>query len=373
MLSYARATWRILCFYAHFVTRFHRIHPSLPSGDLLADLDALSALPVPAAPAKGAFAVEVGGGFRGEFNGAYDELKKELRGLLSASAGVRFETLLVRSYLVRALWAVAAWSGRLSAPLCLCVGLLQFVVAAPMSFVSCVMRFGTNGLDCVFHYAVNAIAVVLVTLAARVLVAASASNAASGALGLLHHPSLTVTLGGRFAAWFLIVDFAANLAVYLNVSERFGALRLLKHIVYGTYNTKMYFMVVIGCLGGLQIHLPTAALTGVLTVVMVRTGLKQRALRATGLPCFPDLFYCEHRINHCPIIYQHAHRQHHYLHDTTAFDAHIYGSGTCVCVCVCARVRARARICYVSPHLWCPALSQRACALVEGWPCVYPG
>ena len=28
-----------------------------------------------------------------------------------------------------------------------------------------------------------------------------------------------------------------------------------------------------------------------------------------------------------PLVYEHAHKAHHYLHDSTAFDAHIYGSG----------------------------------------------
>jgi cytochrome b involved in lipid metabolism len=46
-----------------------------------------------------------------------------------------------------------------------------------------------------------------------------------------------------------------------------------------------------------------------------------------GLPAFEVTFYVEHRIGHCPVVYAHAHKMHHYLHDTTAWDAHIYGSG----------------------------------------------
>ena len=57
------------------------------------------------------------------------------------------------------------------------------------------------------------------------------------------------------------------------------------------------------------------------------SGLMQRGLAALRLPGFPVMFYCEHRINHCPVVYAHAHKMHHYLHDTTAFDAHVYGSG----------------------------------------------
>lgn len=38
-------------------------------------------------------------------------------------------------------------------------------------------------------------------------------------------------------------------------------------------------------------------------------------------------FYSAHRLAHLPLVYEQAHKQHHYLHGTTAFDAHIYGSG----------------------------------------------
>ena len=41
------------------------------------------------------------------------------------------------------------------------------------------------------------------------------------------------------------------------------------------------------------------------------------------------LFYHAHRnrIGHIPIVYQDAHWFHHHLHDTTSWDAHIFGSG----------------------------------------------
>ena len=40
-----------------------------------------------------------------------------------------------------------------------------------------------------------------------------------------------------------------------------------------------------------------------------------------------ELFYTQHRIAHLPKVYEHAHKLHHYLHGTLAFDAHIYGNG----------------------------------------------
>merc|ERR1711971_1499900 len=64
-----------------------------------------------------------------------------------------------------------------------------------------------------------------------------------------------------------------------------------------------------------------------MTAFVFYRGYVAQLLRLLGLPCFGVTFYLEHRIGHCPVVYAHAHKMHHYLHDTTAFDAHIYGSG----------------------------------------------
>ena len=39
------------------------------------------------------------------------------------------------------------------------------------------------------------------------------------------------------------------------------------------------------------------------------------------------LFYHQHRMGHLPPVYNEAHKFHHYLNSSTAYDAHIYGSG----------------------------------------------
>jgi sterol desaturase/sphingolipid hydroxylase (fatty acid hydroxylase superfamily) len=39
------------------------------------------------------------------------------------------------------------------------------------------------------------------------------------------------------------------------------------------------------------------------------------------------LFYHQHRLAHAPVVYAQAHKFHHKLHGSTAFDAHLYGSG----------------------------------------------
>jgi len=42
---------------------------------------------------------------------------------------------------------------------------------------------------------------------------------------------------------------------------------------------------------------------------------------------FMGFLYQQHRMAHLPKVYEHAHKLHHYLQGTLAFDAHIYGNG----------------------------------------------
>jgi len=221
----------------------------------------------------------------------------------------------------------------------LLLGLMQFIVA-PMSFVVCVMRFCTNGPEAVMHYAINFIvggsfAYFKTHILSKESLIVQFDDCDFGCLSITWH----------FLLIFLGVDFVLNLIVYLSVSENFGFFRLLKHITYGTFNTKMYYIVVLGCLaispgdsnsdvsaassreGGLRISFIVLLLTGFCSYVAQNYDLLPKILRFLGLPCFAALFYVEHRIGHLPGVYGQAHKMHHYLHDTTAFDAHIYGSG----------------------------------------------
>ena len=314
---YVQASLLVIGFYRRFVFRFGEIHPALPSGRLFDELEDVRGKPLAtplgdgnchdgkegssAPPRK---VVQLGGAFKREFNDGYAQLKTQLRKLLPPC---KFETVLAGSWAVRALWAAAVWSaGTRALPL----GLLQFVVA-PLSFVVCLMRFGTNFFDALLHYTIN----ILVGLCTRQWMPTAMRDATS------------CTIGTTCVVAFFAVDFVLSLFVYWQASDAFGTRRLLKHIGYGTFNTKTYFLVVFGCLFGLHINLVVYALTGLLTLVVVRSGFKPKLWNALGLPCFPVLFYTEHRLGHCPVVYQHAHKMHHYLHDTTPFDAHIYGSG----------------------------------------------
>eukprot|EP00750_Incisomonas_marina_P018185 INCI2745.1.p1 GENE.INCI2745.1~~INCI2745.1.p1 ORF type:complete len:382 (+),score=52.80 INCI2745.1:98-1243(+) len=313
--NYAAASAAVLKFYLSMIFRFGEIHPDIPSGRLLGGI--LHLPKVQTTPATFRLRKK----FRSDFNDAYDDLRRTLRTELAGVADIPFERTLFLSFAVRAVWVLLCVLGLTFtnddsqfafAPrvFLLLAGLLQFFVA-PMSLVVCVMRLGTNLLDFLVHYLCNAVAAGLV---------AFATGGAGSRLSL----SL---FDARVAAGFLALDFLANLAVYWRVSEPFGFWRLLKHIVYGTLNTKTYFLVVFALLNGLRVDAAVFLLTSVMSYFVYSKGIFVKTLSLLGLPSFPILFYCEHRINHCPVVYAHAHKMHHYLHDTTAFDGHIYGSG----------------------------------------------
>lgn len=284
--------WKqIIGLYFSVVFRFSEVHRDLPSGQLMEHLDTVEReqLRLPKA-------------FAEDFNRRFGEVTKRI--LQVCEDEPDFSTILASSFVVRALECLACWA-------CGCWGLLvgplQFVVA-PLSFTGSFIRFLTNVSDCLLHYACSFVVALAFVLTG-------------------HNRGPMMTIDTRFVVGFLSIDFFLNCLVYVVTSERFGAQRLLLHAAYGTFNTKTYFFVVLGSLFGYRFDLRVVILTGLLTLAVKSYGLHKTILKGCGWPCFPVCFYVEHRIGHLPVVYQHAHKMHHYLHDTTAFDAHIYGSG----------------------------------------------
>jgi hypothetical protein len=365
--AYLAASLAILRFYAHVVFRFGEIHPDLPSGKLMSQLVSL-----PPKQVNEASRVRLRAAFARDFDERYEKLQTFLRESLAptGAAEVPFETTMMLSFAVRVGWAAiiafvviaAGDADGLSALARVClllIGLLQFVVA-PLSLPVCILRLGTNVWDCALHYALN--------LAAAGVVRAITGGAGSG---------VALRFGWPFLGMFLALDFVLNVAVHMRLSEPFGAARLLRHMAYGTLNTKTYFAVVVGVLAYLEVDLAVVVLTGVFAylacvrcprgrpcvcvgvwlcgwvggcvracvrasaatvsgapgmrhrrtagsipaathslspVFCARScdhtdgcrstkGVLERLLTAAGLPGFAVMFYCEHRINHCPVVY----------------------------------------------------------------------
>jgi len=285
---------KIIRLYFSVVFRFSEVHSDLPSGQLMDDLAAKAS--------STSVELRLSKRFADRFNRDFAEMT---RSILKETEEPDFTTILLSSFVVRAIQcgvclAYGSWG--------LLVGVLQFLVA-PLSFTGSFIRLLTNGSDCLLHYC------------CCLLVAAFL------AIGPSSGSTWTLTLDRNFMVAFLSMDFVLNCLVYYISSEAFGWRRLLVHVAYGSFNTKTYFLVVLGSLYGYRFDLRLMFFASLLTLVAKHCGFFQQILRRCGWPCFPICFYVEHRIGHLPVVYQHAHKMHHYLHDTTAFDAHIYGSG----------------------------------------------
>jgi len=251
------------------------------------------------------------------------------------------------------------------------VGALQFVIA-PFSFPISVMKLFTYGIEGLLHYVFAMIFTGLLARLESLSLEAFGGDAGAAAgtlsLGNTHDASFppaglsesmspvskfrpTFTIDARFLLWWVGIDQLLNWVCYLLYSEPFPLSVLVKHIIYGTLDTKLYWLIVFGALYGLEVDIVVSVLSSVALCVATGTVKVPRSL--SSLSTFPKLwlrrsaapsppyvrffldhfppsnarFFLDHRLGHIPVVYGHAHRMHHQFHDTTPWDAHTYGNG----------------------------------------------
>eukprot|EP00449_Zooxanthella_nutricula_P064479 CAMPEP_0198566726 /NCGR_PEP_ID=MMETSP1462-20131121/103717_1 /TAXON_ID=1333877 /ORGANISM="Brandtodinium nutriculum, Strain RCC3387" /LENGTH=227 /DNA_ID=CAMNT_0044297763 /DNA_START=339 /DNA_END=1022 /DNA_ORIENTATION=+ len=90
-------------------------------------------------------------------------------------------------------------------------------------------------------------------------------------------------------------------------------------VTYGFLNCKTYYLVLLPLAFGLEVPVIPWALDA-------SFGLSSRISNYFAR-YWEVLFYHIHRMGHVRQVYSDAHKFHHHLHDCTAFDAHIFGSG----------------------------------------------
>jgi len=203
----------------------------------------------------------------------------------------------------RVLWIAAAASQNFA--VFVLVGLLQFVVA-PYSFgIALFTSFMYFMTFCLGH-----LASVLLLLP-------------------LPLPSVTFELNLTFILCLLGVDFAACCYVAFveakggKKPKLFSTKQTLQHMAYGTFNTKSFLLLVFLFCRGMRFNPVWLALEAALGISALVNNLVQRTCLS-----WECLFYNAHRLGHLRVIYEHAHKAHHRLHDTMAFDAHVYsGNG----------------------------------------------
>ena len=206
-------------------------------------------------------------------------------------------------WLARGTTVVAACCGSFAS--LLLASLLQFLFLPYSTFVAI-----AYGLETVFTlYTGHALVFPLLSLAVR------------AALPPWLNP--TLTLDARFLALFLLVDHAFC-AVCLGWTPKgtpkpVPTRRVLASMAYGFLNCKTYYLVLLPACFGLELELLPWLIDASLGLSARVSGHLERYWQVH--------FYHIHRMGHITNVYNDAHKFHHYLHDCTPFDAHIFGSG----------------------------------------------
>lgn len=270
------------------------------------------------------------------FNDRINGAKRVLRGLHksgavqneahdvagSAAGGLGYRTQLVLLYAVRLAMVVTAWHNRLD--LTLAVSLLQLLVAPYSLFASVGLMAALAPPIYLSHY-VSALLLRSAAPAALAAVDVVAGPEAASTVTTLHDQWLMVPITGHFLLAFFVTDQAAcAYCHWCTPTVAFTRAKTAKHVAWGFLNCKTFYLV-------LLVHLWSAGASYSLLAWAAdwALGLTPRLANAFSalFMHWTALFYTAHRMAHLPKVYDHAHKLHHYITGTTAFDAHIYGNG----------------------------------------------
>ena len=137
----------------------------------------------------------------------------------------------------------------------------------------------------------------------------------------------TIEIDEKFIFYFFVVDFLVCLFLTfyspIGKTKRMPISRILQSILYGFINTKSYFVILLFLSRGVKLPIFLWIIEAIFPITEKLNSLFQRILGAT----WPVIFYNQHRVAHLPFVYNDAHKFHHYLHDSSPFDAHLYGTG----------------------------------------------
>mmetsp|Transcript_4839 Transcript_4839/g.5967 ORF Transcript_4839/g.5967 Transcript_4839/m.5967 type:complete len:434 (-) Transcript_4839:13-1314(-) len=235
----------------------------------------------------------------------YKELQKEIAGLMNdpKNQSMEFRTKQYFFFAVRILTCIASFYGDYS--MVVLLSLLQFVFLPFSIFISLVY-----GVETIF-----------VLYSGYVLFYPGFCYLCK----VMLHESLqfSFTISYEHLALFLLVDqLLCTICLFYSPKGRTATpsrKRILQSVVYGFLNTKTYYIVLFPMMVGLEVPLTPWILDACFGV----TGKLMQFL----FGYWEVLFYPVHHIGHMRDVYKDAHKFHHFLHDSTAFDAHVFGTG----------------------------------------------
>ena len=257
------------------------------------------------AASKGSFQLTVSKGARDYYEQDITEAKEQLR-RLSPQGSLPFPTKILVFFLLRLLCVMSAAMLPVSWTVFFC--LFQYLIMPYSLFVSFAQLLVLGPALFVGHFAAQ--------LPLQLLCA----------YALPSFLQLSLTINYTFVAVFFLVDqLACALCLWRTPAcptAPISSQRVMQSILFGFFNCKTYFLILLFCLQGYQIALVPWLLDAVFKFsIHIGRWFARKTMHWSAL------FYHQHRISDAPFVYHDAHKFHHYLHDTTAFDAHIYGSG----------------------------------------------
>jgi len=140
------------------------------------------------------------------------------------------------------------------------------------------------------------------------------------------HLRLEITITNAVIAVFFLWDQALCMyCIYCNPQGDVNPQTLgwhAKHWLFALLNTKAYQLALLLLMRG-----STVSLTSWLLAAAIPLGPMVSKVASRLALDWSVLFYHAHRLAHLPVVYQDAHKMHHYFHDASPYDAHLYGSG----------------------------------------------
>eukprot|EP00301_Raphidiophrys_heterophryoidea_P006745 c12696_g1_i1.p1 GENE.c12696_g1_i1~~c12696_g1_i1.p1 ORF type:complete len:495 (-),score=87.80 c12696_g1_i1:400-1824(-) len=256
--------------------------------------------------ADNVFEIEVDDGTIAEkFNNSINKLMARMRAFDMHTRTIPFFSTIAMMFIVRVATILAAMYSSDPVRMSFLVSLLQFVVAPYSFFASVTLLVAIAPPLFLGHYTVY------------------------GTLNALIPTALSVpfTINNTFIVLFMAFDLLLSLqctfSTALGKSVWFGWQKTLTHFFFGLLNAKSYTLIILLLIRGQTFNLTPWIIDAALGISPRLT----RFITSNLTMHWAILFYNQHRMAHLPRVYEHAHKFHHYLCDTNAFDAHLYGSG----------------------------------------------
>lgn len=278
-----------------FWAKLHRLKHDLPNPDTTTAL---------VRSGKGSFKIEVDGDFPKRYNEDLRALRTKVLQCVPRSV-TSFPTTAASFFALRIVLAIAAISA-FSPSTVFIVSLMQFVIL-PYSFIASFQHLIVLGLPLFFpHYASLTILHFIVPNSMDI------SLPVSGTL------VVTLVVLDQLMCYLLCYETPKGRTVPMDRKT------LATHFVYGFLNCKTYSVILLLLLWAQNFNIRI-----VIWLLDASLGLTTKIAGLLGRLTmdWATIYYHQHRIAHLPMIYEQSHKFHHYLHDTTPFDAHIYGAG----------------------------------------------